>query len=177
MIRGILVATDGSDHAQKALKLASDIAAKYSARLTILHVLLSHARSDTLRALANRRALSQKLRRQLDHYEADAVAAMAGAGEAAVFAILPAPHELLEVIGRQIIERAEAQARRMGVKKVSSVLADGDAAELILRQAKQAKADMIVLGSRGLGDFKGLVLGSVSHKVSARAECTCVTVT
>jgi len=35
---------------------------------------------------------------------------------------------------------------------------------------------MIVMGSRGLSDFKGLLLGSISHKVSAQAECTCVTV-
>jgi nucleotide-binding universal stress UspA family protein len=36
---------------------------------------------------------------------------------------------------------------------------------------------MIFLGSRGLGDAKGLLMGSVSHKVAHLAECTCVSVT
>jgi nucleotide-binding universal stress UspA family protein len=59
---------------------------------------------------------------------------------------------------------------------VTTLLAGGDPADAILEAAKREKADTIVLGSRGLGDFKGLVLGSVSHKVAAHAECTCITV-
>ena len=35
---------------------------------------------------------------------------------------------------------------------------------------------MVFLGSRGLGDAKGLLLGSVSHKVMHLAPCTCVAV-
>ena len=42
--------------------------------------------------------------------------------------------------------------------------------------AEYEGVNMIVLGSRGLSDLKGFFLGSVSHKVSSRAECTCVTV-
>ena len=57
-----------------------------------------------------------------------------------------------------------------------TLLEDGDPASTILRVAKGLDADMIVLGSRGLGDAKGLLLGSVSHKVAHFAECTCVSV-
>ena len=35
----ILVALDGSEHSDKALDLASDIAAKYGAELVLLHVM------------------------------------------------------------------------------------------------------------------------------------------
>ena len=39
MIKTIVVPTDGSSHAKKAIDLAADIAEKYGARLVILHVL------------------------------------------------------------------------------------------------------------------------------------------
>ncbi len=38
------------------------------------------------------------------------------------------------------------------------------------------KADLVVMGTRGIGEFKGLLLGSVSHKMSARANCAVLTV-
>src|SRR5215207_11122774 len=37
-MKRILAATDGSDHARKALALAADLAAKYEAELLIVHV-------------------------------------------------------------------------------------------------------------------------------------------
>jgi nucleotide-binding universal stress UspA family protein len=37
MLKKILVATDGSDHARKAVDYASDIAAKYQAKVYIIH--------------------------------------------------------------------------------------------------------------------------------------------
>jgi nucleotide-binding universal stress UspA family protein len=45
-----------------------------------------------------------------------------------------------------------------------------------LQRARDRHVDMIFLGSRGLGDAKGLLMGSVSHKVAHLAECTCVSV-
>ena len=38
------------------------------------------------------------------------------------------------------------------------------------------KADMIVVGRRGLGGFKGLLLGSVSEQIVGNAHCTVVVV-
>ena len=52
----------------------------------------------------------------------------------------------------------------------------GRPADTIVAAAERDKADMIVMGSRGFSDLKGLLLGSVSHKVSHLAPCTCVTV-
>jgi nucleotide-binding universal stress UspA family protein len=82
----------------------------------------------------------------------------------------------LEPIGRQILARAEAAAKKAGVVKVERVLMSGDAADAILAEAKRAKPDLIVLGTRGFGDFKSLVLGSVSHKVALHASCAVTTV-
>jgi len=176
MIKIILAATDGSDHAKKALSLSSNLAANYDARLVLVHVLLTHARAETLRALATRGGLSKKQRDLLDNYEANFQMQAATAGGEVGFVTVPPPRELVEAIGKQIAGRAEKIAAKAGVKKVDTVMLEGDPAEAILNFAASRKVDMIVLGSRGLSDFKGLLLGSVSHKVSAQADCTCVTV-
>jgi nucleotide-binding universal stress UspA family protein len=174
-MKSILVATDGSDHAYKALHLAADLAAKYRARLTILHTYLASADSATLRRLADKKALGKELAYTLENYEIDTFKAGSGVGDSMVYPII-APRELVEAIGKQVAARAERVAKKAGLTKVNTVLTGGDPADVILEQAKKVKADTIVLGSRGLGNIKGLFLGSVSHKVSSRATGTCITV-
>jgi nucleotide-binding universal stress UspA family protein len=176
MIKTILVAVDGSDHAEKALNLAADIAARYNARLVLLHVMMRDATVERVRKLLKPRGLSADQRRLLKDCEGEPgfVAPVTGLGGA--YIPVPAPHELLEPMGRQILERAEAVAKKAGVKRVTTLLDGGDPADVILRCAKREKTDAIVLGSRGFGDLKGLLLGSVSHKVASHATCTCVTV-
>ena len=56
------------------------------------------------------------------------------------------------------------------------VNSDRDYGEEILNAAKEFDADMIVIGSRGLGLLKSNVLGSVSQKVLHHAGCSVVTV-
>jgi nucleotide-binding universal stress UspA family protein len=46
----------------------------------------------------------------------------------------------------------------------------GDAAENILRAAREARCDEIVMGTRGLGALAGLMLGSVAMKVVQLAK-------
>ncbi|WP_409342977.1 universal stress protein [Paenibacillus sp. MBLB4367] len=46
----------------------------------------------------------------------------------------------------------------------------GSPAKTILAYAEEAKADLIVIGSRGLGSFGEFVLGSVSHNVVQHAK-------
>ena len=178
MIKTILVATDGSDHAKKALTLASDLGVKYGAKLILLHVPLFNVRSEILQTVSTRSGLTKNLRDLLDNYEVDFQLGVAAAGmwAGAGTGFAPPPRELVEVIGQQIMTRAEKIASKAGVKKVTSIIAEGDPADIILDTATTCKADMIILGSRGLSDFKGLLFGSVSHKVSGQAECTCVTV-
>jgi nucleotide-binding universal stress UspA family protein len=45
----------------------------------------------------------------------------------------------------------------------------GRAAALIVEEAKEAGADLIVMGSRGLSDWAATMVGSVTHKVIALA--------
>jgi len=50
-------------------------------------------------------------------------------------------------------------------------VSEGDPREEILTTAEEWKADLIVLGARGLGAFKGFLLGSVSQAVTRHAHC------
>lgn len=54
------------------------------------------------------------------------------------------------------------------------ILVSGGAATAILEAAKGAC--LVVVGSRGLGGFTGLLLGSVSHQVAHHASCPVVIV-
>lgn len=174
MIKTILVATDGSAHATKATALAIELAGKFQARLVILHTLLRDANSTTLRKLVKQRDLTKEQRKTLNTYEVEFYTAMAGVEVG--MTTVPAPIEILEPVGQQIIDRAAQAAKRAKVAKVTTVLSGGDPAESILKTAKKEKADIIVLGTRGFGELKGLFLGSVSHKVAAHATCAVTTV-
>ena len=173
MIRTILVPTDGSDHARKALALACGLAEKYDARVVLVHVLLRDAAPDDLRAVSNVKRLPQAVQRELERVEdVPLAAASLGGGYVAP----PIPTSVLEAVGAQIFDTAKRSAKRIGVKKVSVHLAEGDPADRILECAKREKADMIVMGKRGLGSLKELFIGSVSHKVGNLATCPCMTV-
>ena len=59
----------------------------------------------------------------------------------------------------------------MNTGPVSKQIETGTPAEAILAAAEKEKADLIVLGSRGLGPVKELLLGSVSHAVLHKVTC------
>ncbi|HEU4947207.1 MAG TPA: universal stress protein, partial [Kribbella sp.] len=58
--------------------------------------------------------------------------------------------------------------------KVDSVLLEGTAAASLIEEAEQAR--MVVLGSRGLGGWTGLLVGSVATQVSTHAQCPIVVI-
>jgi nucleotide-binding universal stress UspA family protein len=74
-------------------------------------------------------------------------------------------------LGRALHERGDAlgaealaRAREAGVD-AESVVEHGDKAEALARLASDRDAGMIVVGTRGESTLKGLVLGSVAHKL------------
>ncbi|HFC04467.1 MAG TPA: universal stress protein, partial [Rhizobiales bacterium] len=48
---------------------------------------------------------------------------------------------------------------------------EGPIARSIIDRAKSFKADMIVIGSRGMGDMEGILRGGVSHRVETLSTC------
>lgn len=175
MIKTILVPTDGSAHAIKAADLAADLAGKYGARLVLLHVLLREASPGQLRELTEGTDVSKDVLDELDRLENMPIEAAAMAGmNAPVF--VPASQGLLQTIGGLIGEKARKAAQARGLGDVELCVVDGRPSDRILELAASENADMIVMGSRGLGNIAGLLVGSVSHKVSHLSKCTCVTV-
>jgi nucleotide-binding universal stress UspA family protein len=57
---------------------------------------------------------------------------------------------------------------------VTPILREGQPADVICLEAKDA--DLVVVGSRGLGGFRGLLIGSVSQQVVHHAPCPVVVV-
>lgn len=89
----------------------------------------------------------------------------------------PAPIDLDEY--RKLAQKAlDASLEEAGVSAsgvtVTPILREGQPAEVICLEAKDA--DLVVVGSRGLGGFRGLVIGSVSQQVVHHAPCPVVVV-
>lgn len=75
----------------------------------------------------------------------------------------------------KVVDTAVRQARELaGHVEVRPVLEAGTPPMVLLRQS--ALADLVVLGSRGRGDFSSLLLGSTSLQVAMHAHCSVVVV-
>jgi len=67
---------------------------------------------------------------------------------------------------REYKELLEAAVRALPEDvSVTKVLAHGRTAERILEQVEKGRHDLVVMGSRGRGEMRSLLLGSVSHEV------------
>ncbi len=144
--KSMLVAVDGSEHALKAVDIASDYAAGRGGKLIVLSVYKHMSYPESSHSLVRTRELPQP------------------------------PDEALHEQARAIVEQATARARARGVENVEGMVKRGPIARTIVDTAKEQGVDAIVMGSRGLGDVTGFLLGSVSHKVSHIAECTVIVV-
>lgn len=71
---------------------------------------------------------------------------------------------ILEREAKLILADYAEEADMKGVK-VETLVAKGYPAKIILYTANAEKVDLIVVGSRGLGGVRGLLLGSVSSTV------------
>ena len=57
---------------------------------------------------------------------------------------------------------------------VRTAVEEGNPAEVLIERSKET--DLVVVGSRGHGGFKGMLLGSVSQHLVAHSECPVVVV-
>ena len=170
MIKSILVPTDGSEHAKKAVLLAADIAEKYGSRLVLLHVVSTGPLPESLVRMA-----------EAEHITPPPTEPIAPSPEgrfpaSAVVGQRDDKPEIRRFVAENILATSRKVAEKKGVRDIHCVIGDGDPAEVILEHAKDGASDLVVMGSRGLSDLKGLLMGSVSHKVSQLSPCSCITV-
>lgn len=141
----ILCAVDGSEHSQWGIQALEAFAGQAPDQVVLLHII----DQPSLQAAVNKNPVARKR----------ALAAMEKAGTT-----------LLRDAARAA-RLALGQAATRPRTKFQTILAHGPIAQTISRTAQRLKADLILMGSRGLSDIHGFLLGSVSRQVAATAPC------
>jgi nucleotide-binding universal stress UspA family protein len=142
-LKRVLVAVDGSDDSERAFGRALKLAQDTGAELVILNVLPG---ITALGAMASRAPLPQST---YDEF-----------------------FERAEKKSREIVARHLAAAQNRGVEARGEVIRSTETiVAAIVDFAAQQKVDLIVIGTRGLGGFKRLLMGSVSTGVVTHAGC------
>lgn len=85
---------------------------------------------------------------------------------------LPPSLDLLEQLQTQAEDELQELARSLRVDDVDVAIRIGPPSGVVLEASETA--DMVIIGSRGRGGFKGLLLGSVGGQVAAHSDCPVV---
>ena len=144
MIKKIIVPIDGSEHSDRVLNYALDLAEKYSAEIKLLSVAQPVVATGPM-------FLTQPM--------------LSPASTAIYVKEIEAAHEKM---------LAEAFKKAKETKpniNISKQLVNGRPADKIVEIANEGKFDLIVMGSRGTGGIKEFFLGSVSDRVTDEARC------
>jgi nucleotide-binding universal stress UspA family protein len=131
MFGKVLVAVDGSRQSSKTAAVAIDLAKRYGASVTVVHV------------------------REHGRYEGDDV----DLGPA-----MPA-QQLID----EVVERFRAQG--IPAEGVLRRVSPGGTPEQIVLVAEESQAQLIIMGTRGMTEWKSLLLGGVANKVVTHAPC------
>ncbi len=71
---------------------------------------------------------------------------------------------------KRILENAKTRCFKAGITFESKIIPGGDIGYDIVKFSKKCKADVIVIGARGLNPLKEMFLGSVSNHVLHKSK-------
>src|SRR6266478_7789452 len=150
LFKKILVALDGSESSQRAAQAALELAEKLKSDLIVLHA-ITPPTSYYLSTIASPTGMSLPAPSQ---HEIDAYYAYA------------------RKVALGIVGETESKAKKQGIHvKTEIPEAVSSIVETIINNAAKENVDLIVVGTRGLGGFKKLLLGSVSSGIVSHANC------
>jgi nucleotide-binding universal stress UspA family protein len=138
----ILVGLDGSDHALRTAETAARLAAQFGAELHLLTVTRPYE-------------ISLEVQGYLETEN-----------------LLGEPSYVLDEETQATVDRAKAIAEQNKVPRVLTVVREGKPASVLVDYAKDNDMDLLVVGSRGVGELEAVIFGSVSQKVSQLAGCS-----
>ncbi len=150
LFKNILVAVDGSESSKRAAHVALGLAEKLRAQLIVLHAIsppTSYYRSNFPVPVGM--APPPPSQKEIDTYYAYARRVALG------------------IVGDTVSE-----AKKVGTN-VKTELPEGvsSVVETIINHAAKEHVDLIIVGTRGLGGFKKMLIGSVSSGVISHANC------
>ena len=147
MFKHVLLPTDGSRLADRGVRAGLALARALGARATGLYVIVPFI--------------------------------PAVLGEGSVYYPALAPRDYDKVAGaqaRRTLAAIEVRARKAGVRYASRIVNDDPPWRGILKAARAAKCDAIVMASHGRGALQGLILGSETQHVLARSKVPVVVI-
>lgn len=144
-MKKILLAVDGSGHSMRAARMAGELSDRFEVPVDIINVV---PEAEMAAAIVEYAHLEDAYRTQRD---------------------------FLQSAGADIVARATSEVEDAGGTVDSGEVKVGSPAPSIAAHAKASGADCIVMGRRGLSEIKGLLMGSVSHRVGQLTDITLVT--
>jgi nucleotide-binding universal stress UspA family protein len=139
MIKQILVATDDSEPAKKAVSYAIDLAGKLQATIVAINVV-------DVPSIIEMQSIP---------------------GEVSPTHLIEPFEDYMNQVGTTIMGRIEASCREKGIR-FKGLVKTGHPIEKIITTAQEIGADLIILGSRGRGALGSVLLGSVTLGVIHR---------
>jgi nucleotide-binding universal stress UspA family protein len=137
----MLVCTDGSEHSKKAVKKAAKIAANYE-EIEVVIIYVNNV---------------------------EIIPMHGGYGESVPLEMQVQYEKEKEKQGQQMLQDAVHIFRENNIEP-ATILRKGNPSDEIIKLASEENFDLVVVGSRGLGGLKKIILGSVSNAVAQEAE-------
>jgi nucleotide-binding universal stress UspA family protein len=150
MFKRLLVALDGSENSARASQAALELAEKLKAELIVLHAVIPPALYYHTEISPEGPVIEPPTHeKEIDLYI-----------------------EYARRVASGIVDGTVSEAKKRGITvKADIPEATTSVVETVINQAAKENADLIIVGTRGLGGFKKLLLGSVSSGVLDHAHC------